>query len=297
MMKAFRMFRLLKLTRQYGGSIVIARVLRVSLVALCVPAFFLGVAVVVFASFLYYSEKVGGHETYSSIPDAIWFIIVPLSTNSGGDNAPETALGKMITAGAMVFGVLFLSMPLAIVGNNFCTTWDDRSRVIFIEEFKMHCLGKNFKRAQLEELFAELDADGSGKLTIKELRIFCSRMHFNIPNSQLVQVWQTIDVDQSGEIGIDEFCTLFENDNAATSTERDDGVADESDFAELEGAIRRSPSSATATPSSGELETKEALSIDLDDGTRAAAAASARGGPRGRAAAARARCRAGATAR
>ena len=28
MMKAFRMFRLLKLTRQYGGSIVIARVLR-----------------------------------------------------------------------------------------------------------------------------------------------------------------------------------------------------------------------------------------------------------------------------
>ena len=38
MMKAFRMFRLLKLTRQYGGSIVIARVLRVSLVALCVPA-------------------------------------------------------------------------------------------------------------------------------------------------------------------------------------------------------------------------------------------------------------------
>ena len=160
MMKAFRMFRLLKLTRQYGGSIVIARVLRVSLVALCVPAFFLGVAVVVFASFLYYSEKVGGHETYSSIPDAIWFIIVPLSTNSGGDNAPETALGKMITAGAMVFGVLFLSMPLAIVGNNFAAIWEDRSRVIFIEKFKESFATKKVDRATLQTVFEDLDTDG-----------------------------------------------------------------------------------------------------------------------------------------
>ena len=51
----------------------------------------------------------------------------------------------------------------------------------------MHCLGKHFERSDLEELFGELDADGSGTLTIKELRIFCSRMHFNIPNKQLVQ--------------------------------------------------------------------------------------------------------------
>jgi hypothetical protein len=38
-------------------------------------------------------------------------------------------------AAAMVFGVIFLSMPLAIIGNNFCNIWDHRRRVIFVERF------------------------------------------------------------------------------------------------------------------------------------------------------------------
>ena len=47
---ALRMLRLLKISRQYDGSIVIVRALKVSLAALGVPFFFLMVAVIVFAS-------------------------------------------------------------------------------------------------------------------------------------------------------------------------------------------------------------------------------------------------------
>ena len=50
-------------------------------------------------------------------------------------NAPHTRVSSL-----EVFGIVFLSMPLAIVGNNFCVIWDDRERVIFIERFKEHFL-------------------------------------------------------------------------------------------------------------------------------------------------------------
>ena len=48
--KAMRMLRMLKLARQFDGSIVIYRTLRVSLSALGVPFFFLFIAVVVFGA-------------------------------------------------------------------------------------------------------------------------------------------------------------------------------------------------------------------------------------------------------
>ena len=34
----------------------------------------------------------------------------------------------------MFFGVIFLSMPLAIVGDNFTATWALREKVIFVEK-------------------------------------------------------------------------------------------------------------------------------------------------------------------
>ena len=60
---------------------------------------------------------------FHSIPHAIWFMLVTMTTVGYGDVSPNTEMGRMITVLAMVFGVLFLSMPLAIVGNNFCNIW------------------------------------------------------------------------------------------------------------------------------------------------------------------------------
>ena len=109
-MKALRMLRLLKLARQYDGSIVIYRALRVSISALCVPFFFLAVAVIVFSSFLYYLElEAAGreHSAFESIPQAIWYMLVPLTTN-GFEAEPYSGAGCFVTIGAMFFGVLFL---------------------------------------------------------------------------------------------------------------------------------------------------------------------------------------------
>ena len=216
-LKAVRVVRLLKIARQYDASIIIVRTIKVSLAALLVPFFFLMVAVIVFASFLFYLElKAGesedgeGHAAFQSIPHAIWFMLVTMTTVGYGDVSPNTGEGKLVTVFAMVFGVLFLSMPLAIVGNNFCEIWDDRTRVIFLEKFKEQYLRRTgVTRQGLEQAFDEIDVDKGGTLTRDELCISLETMHVRLPKAEISELWRALDWDGSGEISKQEFLDLI----------------------------------------------------------------------------------------
>ena len=125
-LKSLRMFRLLKLARKYEGSIVIVRAMKLSLPALTVAIFFLMISVTVFATFLFFTESLNREGAYRSIPHAMWFMMVTMTTVGYGDVSPLTDGGKVVTTMAMLFGVLFLAMPLAIVGNNFVTVCSQR---------------------------------------------------------------------------------------------------------------------------------------------------------------------------
>ena len=46
-------------------------------------------------------------------------MVVTMTTVGFGDVSPNTTIGKFLATCAMIFGVLFLSMPLAIVGAPF----------------------------------------------------------------------------------------------------------------------------------------------------------------------------------
>ena len=49
----------------------------------------------------------------------MYFMMVTMTTTGYGDQYPSTTLGKIIAAFSAVFGILFLAMPLTIVGNAF----------------------------------------------------------------------------------------------------------------------------------------------------------------------------------
>ena len=44
----------------------------------------------------------------------------------------QTAGGKIITSFAMLLGVLFMAMPITIVGNNFATVWEEKESVSIV---------------------------------------------------------------------------------------------------------------------------------------------------------------------
>ena len=140
-------------------------------------------------------------------------MLVPLTTNSYASPVPGTDLGRAVTLGAMIFGVLFLSMPLAIVGQNFTAIWDDRERIVFIEKVKDTFIKDGDVTAEaLAEAFEKIDFDGSGTITRKELRLALRGMGMRLGDVSLAQLWHAIDHDKSGEIDQHEFIKLFFDD-------------------------------------------------------------------------------------
>ena len=150
LMKLFKCFRVFKLMKHFSGTDVLIDSIAQSLHALMVPFFFLGVFVLLFASFLFFLEqgvfdedsgvylvspafrgandtacKNAGCETdYANIPTTAYFLMITMTTVGYGDQYPNTLLGKILTIICAIFGILFLAMPLAIVGNSFYNNWN-----------------------------------------------------------------------------------------------------------------------------------------------------------------------------
>ena len=59
----------------------------------------------------------------TNLPEAMWFSLVTIATVGYGDYEPKTLLGKLITIVLAVVGMLIISLPVAILGNNFSTTY------------------------------------------------------------------------------------------------------------------------------------------------------------------------------
>jgi hypothetical protein len=134
-LKVFRVLRVLKMLRRFDGSKILFRAIRYSAAALTVPMFFLFQMVIMFAACLYFVELgkpsesgiktvdgVTPHE-FDSIFHAMYFILVTMTTVGYGDQTPKTVMGRAITILAMLFGIFFMSMPLAIIGNYFEKAW------------------------------------------------------------------------------------------------------------------------------------------------------------------------------
>ncbi|KAK7235260.1 voltage-gated potassium channel [Aureococcus anophagefferens] len=225
-LKSLRMFRLLKLARKYEGSIVIVRAMKLSLPALTVAIFFLMISVTVFATFLFFTESLNREGAYRSIPHAMWFMMVTMTTVGYGDVSPLTDGGKVVTTMAMLFGVLFLAMPLAIVGNNFCLVWEDKERVVFVEKLKEQLLLRGRQPKDMRETFNMMDTDGSGSMSFREFRDAMRVLEINMSAERLAVLWRTLDADHSGEIDVSEFMELvYRDDPYVLSDAPGDGAA------------------------------------------------------------------------
>ncbi|KAH8057017.1 voltage-gated potassium channel [Aureococcus anophagefferens] len=218
MLKTLRMFRLLKLARRYEGSVVIVRAMKLSMPALTVAFFFLFTALTVFATFLYFTERLGKGERAAPSgpsPHTMWFMAVTMTTVGYGDVTPLTDGGRIVTVMAMLFGVLFISMPLAIVGNNFCLVWDDKERVIFVEKLKEQLALRGMGPSDMLATVEAMDADGSGMLSFREFLAALNLLEIKMSANRLAVLWRTLDTDHSGDVSLINFMEVIHRDDPA----------------------------------------------------------------------------------
>ena len=140
MVKLCRVLRVFKMTRQFSGSKLLWQTAVYSIRALTVPMFFLLVFVLLFAAMLYYLEPgewdtngnyvkdSGEPNEFTSIFSCFWLIIITITTVGYGDISPTTVPGKLVCVAAMIFGILYTAMPLAIVGSFFFDAYDEEKK-------------------------------------------------------------------------------------------------------------------------------------------------------------------------
>lgn len=91
-----RIMRLFKLTRHSAGLKILVQTFKASAGELMLLVFFLLLGIVIFASLIYYAERIQTNpdNDFNSIPLGLWWALVTMTTVGYGDLIPKTYLGK-----------------------------------------------------------------------------------------------------------------------------------------------------------------------------------------------------------
>ncbi|KAK2851315.1 hypothetical protein Q5P01_007591 [Channa striata] len=123
-----RILRIFKLTRHFVGLRVLGHTLKASVNEFLLLIIFLALGVLIFATMIYYAERIGAkpddptgsnHTHFKNIPISFWWAVVTMTTLGYGDMYPQTWLGMMVGALCALAGVLTIAMPVPVIVNNF----------------------------------------------------------------------------------------------------------------------------------------------------------------------------------
>ncbi|XP_056399286.1 potassium voltage-gated channel subfamily C member 1-like isoform X1 [Hyla sarda] len=123
-----RILRIFKLTRHFVGLRVLGHTLRASTNEFLLLIIFLALGVLIFATMIYYAERIGAepgditgsaHTNFKNIPIGFWWAVVTMTTLGYGDMYPVTWSGMLVGALCALAGVLTIAMPVPVIVNNF----------------------------------------------------------------------------------------------------------------------------------------------------------------------------------
>lgn len=125
-----RLTRFFKLARYSPGMRSLAAVLQAERKALFASAIILLGFVILAAAAMYAAEHTAQPDKLGSIPAAMWWAIVTLTTVGYGDVYPVTVFGRLVAAITMVFGLMTLALPVGIVATAFAEEIHRREFVV-----------------------------------------------------------------------------------------------------------------------------------------------------------------------
>ncbi len=112
-LRLLRVFRILKLSRYIGESNFLMASLWASRAKIGVFLFAVIILCIIFGTIMYLVE--GEANGFTSIPRAIYWCVVTLTTVGYGDIAPMTPLGRFIASIIMIMGYGIIAVPTGIV--------------------------------------------------------------------------------------------------------------------------------------------------------------------------------------
>lgn len=119
LIRLLRLLRLLKMSRYSESVQTLGAVLYAKKEELMATAFAVFILLIFASSIMYFVEHEAHLEAFGSIPDAMWWGVVTLTTVGYGDIYPITPLGRFLGAILAFLGIGIFALPAGIIAAGF----------------------------------------------------------------------------------------------------------------------------------------------------------------------------------
>ena len=117
-----------RLGRYFEGIRTLGKVLQSQAYELLTVVLVLAVMLVLASAVMYYAENAAQPDAFGSIPEAMWWSVITLTTVGYGDVSPVTPLGKVMAGVIAVMGIGMFALPAGILGSGFLAEIQRRNR-------------------------------------------------------------------------------------------------------------------------------------------------------------------------
>ncbi len=126
--RVFRLFLVLKLTRYQASMALLAAVFRNEARSIAAAMFVLAILLIVVSTFAYLAEGHAQPDAFGSIPAAMYWAIVTMTTVGYGDVVPITPVGKLLSGVIGIIGVGMVALPAGLLASGFSQLLHERRR-------------------------------------------------------------------------------------------------------------------------------------------------------------------------
>jgi len=153
MLRVLRLLRIFKLSRQSTSLDLLLTVIRQEASSIMSAMFIMMIVILLAASGIYVIER-NAQPAFDSIPKAMWWAAVTLTTVGYGDVVPVTVVGRVFGLLITVAGVGMVALPAGILASGFSLELQRRRETFRIQVARAFEDG-TVTRAETEQLTAK----------------------------------------------------------------------------------------------------------------------------------------------
>jgi voltage-gated potassium channel len=118
-LRVLRLFRVFRLSRYSSSMSVLVHVLKEESANIGAAMFVLMMMIILAANIVYLAEHDAQPEAFGTIPDALWWAVITMTTIGYGDVIPVTVIGRVCGAGIGILSVGMVALPAGILASGF----------------------------------------------------------------------------------------------------------------------------------------------------------------------------------